>query len=130
MLECTITRCWRVQHAGPVAEQVLLLENIGTSLKVGPSQLPSLHKLLLQAATTLQMDNTPDLYIRQHPVPNAYTLAIAGRKPFVVVHTALLELLEPNEVQVTPGHGALNATFTCLFSMHAMPSWAMCTWQQ
>lgn len=37
----------------------------------------------------------------QSPVPNAYTLAIAGRKPFVVVHTALLELLEPLEVQVS-----------------------------
>lgn len=36
----------------------------------------------------------------QNPVPNAYTLAIGGRKPFVVVHTALLELLEPLEVQV------------------------------
>ena len=87
--------------AGPVAEQVLLLENMGTSLKVGPSQLGSLHKLLLQASTTLQMEHTPDLYVRQHPMPNAYTLAIAGRKPFVVVHTALLELLEPNEVQVS-----------------------------
>lgn len=36
----------------------------------------------------------------QNPVPNAYTLAIGGRKPFIVVHTALLELLEPLEVQV------------------------------
>ena len=36
----------------------------------------------------------------QNPVPNAYTLAIGGRKPFIVVHTALLELLEPGEVQV------------------------------
>ena len=89
-----------VMLAGPVAEQVLLLENIGTSIKVGPTQLASLHNLLLQAATTLQMEHTPDLYVRQHPVPNAYTLAIAGRKPFVVVHTALLELLELNEVQV------------------------------
>lgn len=89
---------------GPVAEQVLLLENIGTSLKVGPDQLASLHQLLLQATTTLQLQQTPDLYIRQHPVPNAYTLAIAGRKPFVVVHTALLELLEPNEVQAVIAH--------------------------
>ena len=37
----------------------------------------------------------------QNPVPNAYTLAIGGQKPFVVVHTALLELLEPLEVQVS-----------------------------
>ena len=37
----------------------------------------------------------------QSPVPNAYTLAISGRKPFVVLHTSLLELLTPAEVQVT-----------------------------
>ena len=52
-----------------MAEQVLLLENIGTSLKVGPNQLVSLHKLLLQAATILQMDHTPDLYVRQVSPP-------------------------------------------------------------
>ncbi|KAI3431473.1 hypothetical protein D9Q98_004525 [Chlorella vulgaris] len=88
---------------GPVAEQVLLLENMGTSLKAGPDQLPSLHRLLTEAAAILQMD-APDLYVRQNPVPNAYTLAIAGRKPFVVVHTALLELLTPEEVQAVLAH--------------------------
>ena len=36
----------------------------------------------------------------QSPVPNAYTLAIAGRKPFIVVHTALLDLLTLAETQV------------------------------
>lgn len=36
----------------------------------------------------------------QNPLPNAYTLAIAGRKPFIVLHTALLDLLTPEEVQV------------------------------
>lgn len=34
---------------GPVAEQVLLLENISTSIKIGPEQLPSIHKLLVDA---------------------------------------------------------------------------------
>lgn len=43
----------------------------------------------------------PDcVLILQHPVPNAYTLALSGRKPFIVIHTALLELLDPNELQV------------------------------
>lgn len=36
----------------------------------------------------------------QSPIPNAYTLAISGRKPFIVLHTALLELLTAEEVQV------------------------------
>ncbi|GAB4814080.1 hypothetical protein N2152v2_001126 [Parachlorella kessleri] len=88
---------------GPAAEQVLLLENMGTSVKVGPDQLPSLYGLLTDAASILQME-PPDLYVRQDPSPNAYTLAIAGRKPFIVVHTALLELLSLAEVQAVIAH--------------------------
>ena len=84
---------------GPVREQVLLLENISTSVKVGPQQLPSIHHRLIEAAEILQME-CPELYIRQHPSPNAYTLAISGRKPFIVVHTSLLELLTDKEIQV------------------------------
>ena len=51
--------------SGPVAESVLLLENIGTAVLVGPDQLASLHKLLLDAAHILGMDPVPDLYVRQ-----------------------------------------------------------------
>jgi len=43
---------------------VLLLENIGTSVKVGPNQLPTLHHLLTEAAAILGME-APDLYVRQ-----------------------------------------------------------------
>ena len=42
----------------------------------------------------------PELYIRQDPTPNAYTLAITGRKPFIVMHTSLVDTLSPAEVQV------------------------------
>jgi len=88
---------------GPIAEQVLLLENIATSVKIGNEQLPSVYRLLLEAAQMLQIE-PPELYVRQHPVPNAYTLAIAGRKPFIVIHTALLELLTPRELQAVLAH--------------------------
>ncbi|KAL6755418.1 peptidase family M48-domain-containing protein [Haematococcus lacustris] len=88
---------------GPAAEQVLLLENIANSVKIGPHQLPSVHQLLVEAAHTLQMD-LPELYVRQNPVPNAYTLAITGRQPFIVIHTALLELLAPRELQAVLAH--------------------------
>ncbi|KAG1679281.1 hypothetical protein FOA52_009311 [Chlamydomonas sp. UWO 241] len=88
---------------GPAAEQVLLLENIATSIKIGPEQLPSVHRLLMEAAEVLQME-PPELYVRQNPVPNAYTLAISGRTPFIVIHTALLELLTPRELQAVLAH--------------------------
>eukprot|EP00239_Pterosperma_sp_CCMP1384_P006417 CAMPEP_0197854368 /NCGR_PEP_ID=MMETSP1438-20131217/24537_1 /TAXON_ID=1461541 /ORGANISM="Pterosperma sp., Strain CCMP1384" /LENGTH=200 /DNA_ID=CAMNT_0043469077 /DNA_START=824 /DNA_END=1426 /DNA_ORIENTATION=+ len=48
--------------------------------------------------------NVPDLYIKQNPSPNAYTLAINGRKPFIVVHTSLIELLSLDELQAVIAH--------------------------
>lgn len=54
---------------------------------------------MVQSAEALKIE-APDLYVRQSPVPNAYTLAINGKKPFVVVHTSLIELLSRKELQV------------------------------
>ncbi len=88
---------------GPIAEQFFYLDNISTSILVGPAQLPDLHGLLLEACQVLDMA-TPQLYIRQNPTPNAYTFAMRGRQPFIVVHTALLDLLTPAETQAVIGH--------------------------
>jgi hypothetical protein len=66
----------------------------------GEGQLADLHRLMEEAAGILDLE-APELYVRQNPVPNAYTLAIAGRKPFVVIHTSLVELLTPAELQMT-----------------------------
>lgn len=88
---------------GPIAEQFFYLDNISTSVLVGPTQLPDLHQLLSEACQVLDMA-LPQLYVRQHPVPNAYTFAMRGRQPFIVVHTALLDLLTPPEIQAVLGH--------------------------
>ncbi|KAK1282778.1 hypothetical protein QJS10_CPB22g00645 [Acorus calamus] len=88
---------------GPVAEQVMLLENIGTSVLVSKNQLSDLHELLVEASKILNTE-APDLYVRQNPLPNAYTLAISGRKPFIVVHTSLVELLTRRELQAVLAH--------------------------
>ncbi|XP_049393628.1 uncharacterized protein LOC125858007 isoform X2 [Solanum stenotomum] len=66
-------------------------------------QLPELHYLMVEAARILNIE-APDLYIRQSPVPNAYTLAVSGKKPFVVVHTSLVELLSQKELQAVLAH--------------------------
>lgn len=88
---------------GPSVEQALYLENIGAAVKVGESQLPSVYKLLLEACETLSME-VPGLYVRQNAFPNAYTLAIAGKKPFIMLNTGLLELLTPEELQGVIAH--------------------------
>lgn len=71
-------------------------------------------------ADILQME-PPELYVRQNPTPNAYTLAISGRKPFIVVHTSLLELLTPPELQAVLAHGAQHATQTSSGSSSSQP---------
>ncbi|MEL7316443.1 MAG: M48 family metallopeptidase [Cyanobacteria bacterium J06559_3] len=88
---------------GPVAEQVFYLDNISASVLVGKQQLPDLHELLLEACRILDLE-PPQLYLRQHPIPNAYTFAMRGKQPFIVVHTSLIDLLTPPEVQAVIGH--------------------------
>ncbi|MGC8711701.1 MAG: M48 family metallopeptidase [Leptodesmis sp.] len=88
---------------GPLAEQFFYLENIASSVLVGKQQLPDLHNLLLDACQILDLE-PPQLYVRQHPVPNAYTFAMRGKQPFIVIHTSLLELLTPDEIQAVIAH--------------------------
>ncbi|CAN0403953.1 unnamed protein product [Discosporangium mesarthrocarpum] len=78
----------------PVIEEAVFLDNIASAIRVGPRQMGSLHSLLVEACHILDMD-VPDLYVRQNPVPNAYTLAISGKKPFIVLHTSLIDLMDP-----------------------------------
>ncbi|MGC1310246.1 MAG: M48 family metallopeptidase [Phormidesmis sp.] len=88
---------------GPMGEQFFYLENIAASILVGPNQLPDLYRSLTEACEVLDLE-VPQLYVKQHPVPNAYTFAMRGKQPFIVVHTSLIELLTPAEVQAVIGH--------------------------
>ena len=88
---------------GPVAEQFFYLENIASSILVGEQQLPQIHNLLLEACRVLDVE-PPQLYVRQNPVPNAYTFAMRGKQPFIVMHTSLIELLTPEEIQAVIAH--------------------------
>ncbi|MEQ8386180.1 MAG: M48 family metallopeptidase [Coleofasciculus sp. A1-SPW-01] len=88
---------------GPVAEQFFYLNNIAASVLVGENQLPHLHDLLLDACKTLDLE-PPQLYVQQHPVPNAYTFAMRGKQPFIVLHTALIDMLTPEEIQAVIAH--------------------------
>lgn len=88
---------------GPVAEQVFYLDNIASSLQISDRQVPSLYHSLVEACEILDLE-VPQLYLRQSPVPNAYTFAMRGKQPFVVLHTALVELLTPAETQAVIAH--------------------------
>lgn len=88
---------------GSVAEQFFYLNNIASSVLVSEKQLPHLHKLLIEACEILDLE-PPQLYIQQNPTPNAYTFAMRGKQPFVVLHTSLIEMLTPEEIQAVIAH--------------------------
>lgn len=88
---------------GSVAEQFFYLNNIASSVLVSKKQLPDLHKLLVEACEILDLE-PPQLYVQQNPTPNAYTFAMKGKQPFVVLHTSLIEMLTPEEIQAVIAH--------------------------
>lgn len=88
---------------GNLAEQFFYLNNISSSILVSEKQLPHLHQLLLEACQILDLE-PPELYVQQNPVPNAYTFAMRGKQPFMVLHTSLIEMLTPEEIQAVMAH--------------------------
>ena len=85
------------------AERIAQLENLSSSVLVGPKQMSSIYNSLSEACKILDMEE-PEVYIKQNPVPNAYTLAIRGRKPFIVLHSSIVELLSEKELQAVIAH--------------------------
>ncbi|MFS8868325.1 M48 family metallopeptidase [Synechococcus sp. H65.1] len=88
---------------GSTAGEMFYLDNIASSIQINERQLPEIYQLLVQACRILDLE-VPQLYVRQNPVPNAYTFAMQGKKPFIVLHSSLLDLLEPKELQAVIAH--------------------------
>ena len=93
-----------VRRGFSTIEDTYAMDNIASGVLVGPNQLPEYHEMTVEACKILNIDQVPQLYIRQSSAPNAYTLAVQGRAPFVVLTTRLLDLLEPLEVQAVIAH--------------------------
>ncbi|HYV96162.1 MAG TPA: M48 family metallopeptidase [Gemmatimonadaceae bacterium] len=72
------------------------------SVRVGPTQYPEIDQLLTEALETLDWQERPQLYVRQSPEVNAY--AIGFDKPFIVINSAMVELLTPDELRFIIAH--------------------------
>ncbi|GHO90947.1 hypothetical protein KSF_009950 [Reticulibacter mediterranei] len=82
-------------------ERVAYIMNIAQTVRVSPLQCPQLYAQLLEACEILDVKE-PELYVAQHPVPNAYT---SGHDhPYIVVTTGLLDLMNQDEVLAVIAH--------------------------
>ncbi len=75
---------------------------LGDSVKVTAGQRPRLNAMWTEVLETLDWPERPELYVTQTPVANA--MAVGFDKPFVVVHSGLLEVLDEEELRSILGH--------------------------
>jgi len=88
--------------AGVFSERRLRLLHLASAVRVGPEQFPTLYRIHVDAARVLDLDEVPELYVAQDPQPNAYTLGLD--RPFVVLTSGLVDLLDDDELRVVLGH--------------------------
>ncbi len=74
----------------------------GNAVRVGPAQFPTLWHLHTEVCTTFDWPDVPELYVSQTPFFNAGAYGID--KPFIVIHSAALELLDEDELRVLLAH--------------------------
>jgi Zn-dependent protease with chaperone function len=88
--------------AGLFNDRSLRLLFLASAVRASTDQFPELYALLLDGAAILDLPVVPELYITQDPQPNAMTLG--SDKPFIVITTGLVDLLDAEEARYVIGH--------------------------
>lgn len=84
------------------SKEMMRAELLGTMVKVGPRQFPSIYAIARHCADALTVP-TPTVYIKNHPVPNAFTYG-TDEESFIVVHSGLVDHFDEKELQFVIGH--------------------------
>ena len=75
---------------------------LGSTVKVGPNQFPSIYKIVSHCAKTLTVP-VPNVYIQNDPRPNAYTYG-TEEESFIVITSALVDHFDEAELKFVIGH--------------------------
>jgi Zn-dependent protease with chaperone function len=83
-------------------ERAYRLEFLGGAIRVDHRQFPRVHRLFAESAATLDLAELPELYIQYDRSLNGMCIGMA--KPFIVVNSGALELLDDEELRNLLGH--------------------------
>jgi Zn-dependent protease with chaperone function len=84
------------------SERSLRLMFLASSVKASEQQFPHIYEMLRDGAYILDMPTVPELFIMQDPQVNA--MALGSDKPFIVITTGAVNLLDAEEMRVMVGH--------------------------
>jgi Zn-dependent protease with chaperone function len=85
-------------------ERALRTSILGNGVRLGQHQLPDVWVLHRQVVHSLDLADVPDLYLTQHPLANASTFG--SKRPVVVLHSQLVELLPQDGLRAVLAHEA------------------------
>ncbi len=88
--------------SGVVRERSLRLLFLASTVRASDRQFRHLHHLVVDGARILDLSGTPEVFVENSPTPSAMTLGMD--QPFLVVSTALLDLLDEEELRFVVGH--------------------------
>lgn len=82
-------------------ERIIRIQLIGQAIHVTPKQCAKVYRIFKEAAEILDL-HEPDLFLTSNPVPNAMTFGV--ERPFIVLHSSLVDLLDDDELMAVLGH--------------------------
>jgi Zn-dependent protease with chaperone function len=82
-------------------DRIYYVHNTASAIRCGPRQLSTLYRLQREACKVLDVAE-PELYVRNDFRPNAFTAGV--ERPFIVVHSSLLDSLTDDELLYVIGH--------------------------
>jgi len=88
--------------SGLVGERSLRLMHLGSAVRVGPQQFTTIHDMTLESAQILDLAQTPEVFVVNQPHVGA--MALGMDRPFIVLNTATVDLMTPDELQFVIGH--------------------------
>jgi len=87
---------------GLLGERSLRTLFMASAVKVGPDQFSKLHEMYLECCRILDIPEPPELFVSQTPLVNAG--AIGTARPFIVLNSGLVELMDEPELRYVLGH--------------------------
>ncbi|MBN2493673.1 MAG: M48 family metallopeptidase [Deltaproteobacteria bacterium] len=87
---------------GLIGEKSLHVIYLASAVRVNEKQFPDLYRVYRECLDVLDFEEQPELFISQTPFVNAG--AIGTDKPFIVLNSGALEVLEEPELRFILGH--------------------------
>ncbi len=88
--------------AGFFGERGLRHLFLANAVRTGPTQHPRLHAMVREACAALDVTEIPDVYVTRSPMVNA--MAVGFDRPFIVINSEALAVLDPEEQLVVLAH--------------------------